>query len=122
MIGIYFSGTGNSKYCIEKFLLTPPQEGIGPFYHLAGLFGQRLYFYNRTKHYTDQLKINTHKCTGCGLCAAVCPMKNITLVDGRAKSGNQCTMCYRCINRCPRQAITLLGKRIVEQCRIENYL
>lgn len=101
---------------------TPPQEGIGPFYHLAGLFGQRLYFYNRTKHYTDQLKINTHKCTGCGLCAAVCPMKNITLVDGRAKSGNQCTMCYRCINRCPGQAITLLGKRVVEQCRIENYL
>lgn len=31
----------------------PPQEGIGLLYHLAGLFGQRLYFYNRTKQYTD---------------------------------------------------------------------
>lgn len=27
----------------------PPQEGIGLLYHLAGLFGQRLYFYNKTK-------------------------------------------------------------------------
>ena len=32
----------------------PPQEGIGLLYHLAGLFGQRLYFYNKTKQYTDK--------------------------------------------------------------------
>lgn len=101
---------------------TPPQDGIGSFCHLAGLFGQSLYFYNRTKHYTDKLKIDSASCIGCGQCAAACPMKNITLVDGIAKSGGQCTMCYRCISRCPQQAITLLGKRIVEQCRIERYL
>lgn len=101
---------------------TPPQDGIGPFCHLAGLFGQRLYFYNRTKCYSDKLKIDSASCIGCGQCAAACPMKNITLVDGIAKSGGQCTMCYRCVSRCPQQAITLLGKRIVEQCRIERYL
>lgn len=101
---------------------TPPQDGIGPFCHLAGLFGQRLYFYNRTKRYTDKLKIDSSRCIGCGQCAAVCPMKNITLVDGSAKSGERCTMCYRCISRCPQQCITLLGKRVVEQCRIERYL
>lgn len=101
---------------------TPPQDGIGPFCHLAGLFGQRLYFYNQTKHYTDKLKINSSSCIGCGQCAAVCPMKNITVVDGSAKSGDQCTMCYRCISRCPQQCITLLGKRVVEQCRLERYL
>ncbi|WP_455616701.1 EFR1 family ferrodoxin [Eisenbergiella sp.] len=101
---------------------TPPQDGIGPFCHLAGLFGQRLYFYNRTKHYTDKLKIDSSSCIGCGQCAAVCPMKNITVVDGSAKSGDQCTMCYRCISRCPQQCITLLGKRVVEQCRLERYL
>lgn len=101
---------------------TPPQDGIGPFCHLTGLFGQRLYFYNRTKRYSNKLKIDSASCIGCGQCAAACPMKNITLVDGIAKSGGQCTMCYRCISRCPQQAITLLGKRIVEQCRIERYL
>ncbi|WP_334309346.1 MULTISPECIES: 4Fe-4S dicluster domain-containing protein [Clostridia] len=86
------------------------------------MFGQRLYFYNRTKRYTDKLKIDSSRCIGCGQCAAVCPMKNITLVDGSAKSGERCTMCYRCISRCPQQCITLLGKRVVEQCRIERYL
>lgn len=70
---------------------TPTQDGIGPFCHLAGLFGQRLYFYNRTKRYTDKLKIDSSRCIGCGQCAAVCPMKNITLVDGSAKSGERCT-------------------------------
>lgn len=36
----------------------PPQEGFGISCHLAGLFGQRLYFGGKTKRYTDKLKIN----------------------------------------------------------------
>lgn len=99
-----------------------PQEGIGILYHLAGLFGQRLYFINKTKKYSHKLKINTRECVGCGKCADLCPMKNISLSNGIAVSDNQCTMCYRCISKCPKQAITLLGKHIVEQCYIEKYL
>lgn len=101
---------------------TPPQEGIGVLYHLAGLFGQRLYFIHKTKRYTDKLKINTEKCIGCGKCIHLCPMKNIVLEHSIAVSGSQCTMCYRCVNHCPKQAITLLGKRVVDQSRIEKYL
>lgn len=89
----------------------PPQEGLGIWHHTAGLFGQRLYFYNKAKHYTNKLKINPQKCIGCGLCEKLCPMKNIKLVNDTAISGNKCTMCYRCINKCPKQAITLLGKK-----------
>lgn len=100
----------------------PPQEGIGIFYHLAGLFGQRLYFRNKTKNYTDKLKIDGNKCSGCGKCVSLCPMKNITIESKVAVSSNQCTMCYRCVNNCPKQAITLLGTRIVEQSLIEKYL
>lgn len=100
----------------------PPQEGLGILYHLAGLFGQRLYFRGKTKKYTDKLKINPQKCIGCGLCEKLCPMDNITLTDGTASSGDQCTMCYRCISGCPKQAITLLGKEIVEQNDINKYI
>ncbi len=100
----------------------PPQEGIGFFYHLAGLFGQRLYFFNKTRHYSDKLKIDTQKCVGCGKCVALCPMENIDLRDWVAVADSRCTMCYRCISNCPEQAITLLGKQVVEQCKIENYL
>ena len=100
----------------------PPQEGIGFFYHLAGLFGQRLYFSNKTRHYSNKLKIDAQKCIGCGKCVALCPMKNIDLRNQVAVADSRCTMCYRCVSNCPKQAITLLGKQVVEQCRIENYL
>lgn len=99
-----------------------PQEGIGVLYHLAGLLGQRLYFINKTKQYSNKLNINTEKCIGCNKCVDLCPMKNIKLKNRIAVSGNRCTLCYRCVNNCPKQAITLLGKRVFEQSNIDKYL
>ena len=99
----------------------PTREGIGFFYRVAGIFGQRLYFGHKTKTYSSKLKINADKCIGCGKCEKLCPMNNITIRDGKAVPGSSCTMCYRCINKCPEQAITLLGKTVIEQCGIEKY-
>lgn len=98
-----------------------PTEGLGLFHHIAGLFGQRLWFYSKTLHYSDRLKISA-ACVSCGLCEKLCPMNNIFMCDGKPVSGNRCTMCYRCICQCPQKAITLLGKKVHEQCRIEQYL
>lgn len=100
----------------------PPREGMSFAHHLAGLFGQRLYFYHKTRHYSDKLKIAGDKCIGCGKCVSACPMKNIALSEMKAVPGDRCTMCYRCVSLCPAQAITLLGRQIYEQCRIEKYL
>ena len=99
-----------------------PQEGLTFWSHVAGLFGQRLWFYNKTTGYTSKLKIDTDKCVGCGICADGCPTKSIKIADGKATAGTKCTMCYRCISNCPKQAITLLGKEVVEQAKIEKYL
>lgn len=98
-----------------------PKDGINVFNHLAGLFGQRLWFYGNTKGYSNKLKISDY-CVGCGLCASICPMKNITLKDGKAVPSGKCTMCYRCISRCPKKAITLIGKKVYEQCNYEKYI
>ena len=98
-----------------------PQEGLSFFSHLAGLFGQRLWFYGKTADYSDKLTIN-NSCIGCGLCSNICPMKNIVIKDHRAVSGDKCTMCYRCISQCPKQAITLLGDTVKEQCRFSKYI
>ncbi|MCR5848832.1 MAG: EFR1 family ferrodoxin [Lachnospiraceae bacterium] len=97
-----------------------PKDGLSFFAHLAGLFGQRLWFYNKTTDYSSRLKISDN-CTGCGLCAQNCPMKNIEIIDGKARAKGDCAMCYRCISTCPKQALTLLGKEVFEQCRYEKY-
>lgn len=100
----------------------PTQEGIGVLYHMAGFFGQRLYFGYKTKNYSDKLRVDEDKCIGCGKCEKLCPMKNLKVVDKKVVQNKQCTMCYRCINNCPKQAMTLLGKTVVEQSVIEKYL
>ena len=96
------------------------KEGLSFASHLAGLFGQRLWFYNKTTGYTDKLKIDPSKCIGCGLCAKNCPTQNIRIEDGKAVSSDQCTMCYRCVDFCPKQAVTLLGKTLHEQPTYEK--
>lgn len=97
-----------------------PKDGLYFYHRIAGLLGQRLWFYGKTKGYTDKLKISD-ACTGCGLCTRLCPMENIVLENSKAVPQNHCTMCYRCINSCPARAITLLGNTVVEQCRYDNY-
>ncbi len=94
----------------------PPREGLNFFYHIAGLFGQRLWFYGKTKDYTKNPKIDGDKCVGCGECVRHCPMKNIKLNEnGKAVSGGKCTMCYRCMSNCPKKAITIIGKEVLVQ-------
>ncbi|MDE5742242.1 MAG: EFR1 family ferrodoxin [Oscillospiraceae bacterium] len=99
----------------------PTQEGLNFLYHMAGLLGQRLYFYSMTKSYTDSVKIKQSVCTGCGKCEKLCPMKNIKITYGKAVSGNMCTLCYRCFSNCPQKAITILGSKVLVQHRMENY-
>ncbi|MCC0685322.1 EFR1 family ferrodoxin [Clostridioides sp. ZZV14-6345] len=100
----------------------PPKEGLGFLSHIVGLFGQRLYFINKTNVYTDKLKINAEECVVCGKCIDLCPMKNLVIKNDMIVSNGQCTMCYRCVDNCTKQAITLLGKKVVEQSNIEKYM
>ena len=46
----------------------------------------------------------TDKCTACGLCAKICPTKNITITD-KPRWEDYCTQCLACIHRCPAKAI-----------------
>lgn len=99
-----------------------PRDGLSIWHRLVGLFGQRLYFYNKTKKSKDKLKIDRTKCVGCGTCVEHCPKNNLMLREGKAQAKGDCTMCYRCINTCPVQAITLLGDKVIYQGTIEKYI
>ena len=47
----------------------------------------------------------TDACVGCGKCAKLCPLNNITLADGKPQWGKNCTQCMACICKCPTEAI-----------------
>ena len=47
----------------------------------------------------------TDDCVGCGKCADVCPLNNISILEGRPQWGSDCTHCMACICLCPTQAI-----------------
>ncbi len=61
-------------------------------------------------------------CIGCGTCARVCPMNNIT-VDKVAKSvmlGENCLSCFSCTHNCPTNSIRLRGERSRTRFRNSN--
>ncbi|SHH09352.1 4Fe-4S dicluster domain-containing protein [Anaerosphaera aminiphila DSM 21120] len=98
------------------------REGLGLFSHILGLLGQRLWFSNKTKNYTDAIKIDSSKCINCKKCINICPMKNLETEANKVIAKSSCTMCYRCINICPERAITLLGKEVIESYELSNYI
>jgi ferredoxin len=44
-------------------------------------------------------------CNGCGICAKVCPVNNIKMVDNRPVWQHHCETCYACYAWCPKEAI-----------------
>jgi ferredoxin/flavodoxin len=53
----------------------------------------------------DRSFSTTDACTGCGICARVCPVGNIEIVEGRPAWQNRCENCLACVNWCPTSAI-----------------
>lgn len=50
-------------------------------------------------------KVDYGKCVHCGRCAFACPLKNITITNGKIKFGNRCALCMDCSFGCPTKAI-----------------
>ena len=44
-------------------------------------------------------------CISCGMCEKICPVKNISLIEGRPHWGTQCEACHACVHWCPKNAI-----------------
>lgn len=59
----------------------------------------------------EKITLDTNKCVKCGMCAKLCPVKNITM-EPFPKWNHSCQLCMRCINFCPTTAIGFKGKDI----------
>lgn len=54
------------------------------------------------------LRCDKDLCTGCGLCARVCPTANIEMENGSPRwlDKSRCTSCFACAHTCPGEAVT----------------
>lgn len=55
-------------------------------------------------------------CIGCGKCAKLCPLNNITVDNKKPVWGKNCTHCMACISYCPTKAIEY-GKKSIGKPR-----
>lgn len=52
-----------------------------------------------------QVVWNKETCTGCGLCAAVCPFGAIELTVDKLTITEACRLCLQCVKNCPQEAL-----------------
>lgn len=58
------------------------------------------------------IKIDVHKCDGCGKCVNICPCDVIRIDENSKKAflkyADECWYCGSCVIECPKGAITLV--------------
>ena len=77
----------------------------------------------RTSAYQERIRhahrqwFASQSCTGRGICAKLCPLDCLSLVDGRPVWQSGCQECEACVNWCPVQAIQYRGARTESKSR-----
>ena len=85
---------------------------------LISKIANRNYLYKDIAEWDEKFNV-TDKCTGCGLCAKVCPVSNIKMEDRRPFWQHRCERCLACIQWCPCEAIEY-GKKTIGRRRYHN--
>ncbi|MGD8997521.1 MAG: EFR1 family ferrodoxin [Anaerolineae bacterium] len=57
----------------------------------------------------DQAFRADRQCTACGICATVCPVSNIEMVEDKPSWQHRCEQCFACLHWCPEEAVQFGG-------------
>jgi ferredoxin len=100
---------------IDKGLIVLPEIAL-----VTGLLKRFMYDgFIRQIHGADKNFFADEKCTSCGTCAAVCPVKNIEMVNEKPVWKHHCELCCACIHFCPAEAIQY-GQKTKKRGRYRN--
>ena len=61
--------------------------------------------YKDLQKYSDYPFTISDSCVSCGICEKVCPVKNISLIEGKPTFQHKCAQCMACVSYCPQRAI-----------------
>lgn len=73
---------------------------------------EKTYLKNMSNWYKIGKGFKTNEnCVKCGKCIGLCPVGNISIVDGKIVFGDKCVACLGCYHRCPNKAIVYKNKK-----------
>lgn len=94
----------------------PPEKG--PFWQNI-LFS---FFYRKSFphiHKMDKSFWADENCNSCGICAKVCPVRNIEIINGKPSWHHRCEQCFACLQWCPEISIQY-GKNTIRKKRYHH--
>jgi len=55
------------------------------------------------------VRVDDEKCNGCGLCSIICPLKIVSIENGKAVLDEDlCDGLGGCVRKCPQEAMSLV--------------
>jgi len=86
---------------------------------IAGIDAPTELSFLESRQLMDEAFYADEACNNCGVCAKICPVHNISMVDGRPVWQHRCEQCFACVHWCPQEALQF-GRATVGKLRYHH--
>ena len=84
-------------------------QGKNWFHRFIGRV-QRKHVDTYIRKFNHSLLVSEDRCVHCNKCIKICPVDNISEINGKISFGDNCIACVRCYHQCPVKAINVTEK------------